>query len=76
MANNKNYDILGKILSDSQSRDTFGYYADLPNGGRKWIGNQADMDEFLRECASQGGASGYTSDVGNRYEDIEKYLRS
>lgn len=76
MAKNKNYEILDKILSDSQSRDTFGYYADLPNGGRKWIGNQSDLDEFLRECGGQGGPSGYTSDNGNRYEDIERYLRS
>lgn len=76
MARNKNYEILDRILGDSQSRDTFGYYADLPGGGRKWIGNQADLNDFLRECASQGGAGCYTSDNGNRYNDIERYLRS
>lgn len=76
MAKKSNFEILDGILGDSQNRNTFGYWADLPNGGRKWIGNQSDLNDFLREAGSQGGASGYTSDAGSRYSDIEKYLRS
>lgn len=76
MSKNKNFDILDSILGDSQSRNTFGYWADLPGGGRMRIDNQADLDEFLRQCRNQGGAGGYTSDTGNRYDDIERYLRS
>lgn len=75
-SNKTNEEILDSILGDSQSRNTFGYWADLPGGGRMRIDNQADLDEFLRQCRDQGGASGYTSNSGSRYDDIEKYLRS
>lgn len=64
MSKNVNYDILDKILADSD------------NAGRSQYGQRIQRDPRTGKQVIVDDAGNYIADVDTQLADIEKYLRS